>query len=360
MAESVFQSIRGAQFRGSRFPGFRSTGQQADSGVDPATAALASEDAQSWTGPRASTALNAQSFSGEGNQSETPTNGTGTPGNGSIAEAVQRGIDAVTPNTRTTGGIVGTVARGAGLLAGGLPGVAISLAGRAAGEYIDANEYNRQLEERGLPSIDRTAAIVDAVNPFTGRSSPNKGANQFADRIAERSRSLENNPIEAENLAAYQDSTNANPASPQSWSGDNVSPGEAAKSESTRGVGNPEDTGSLFGGQQGPSEAPAAGPASDPFSGSDPNGGGGSTGGGVGGASDGSNDSGGNGFAKGGHVTADRLKGPNPPGPDDGYAALDVGETVITAEATRRYGKDVMMALNKGLVSREAVRRLLG
>ena len=66
------------------------------------------------------------------------------------------------------------------------------------------------------------------------------------------------------------------------------------------------------------------------------------------------------GYAKGGHVTMDRLHGPNPPGPDDGYVALDRGETVITAEATRRYGKDVMAAINKGLVSRKAVRRLLG
>jgi hypothetical protein len=76
--------------------------------------------------------------------------------------------------------------------------------------------------------------------------------------------------------------------------------------------------------------------------------------------SNGSSAASGNGYAKGGHVTRDRLTGPNPPGPDDGYAALDVGETVITAEATSRYGKDVMNALNKGLVSREAVRRLLG
>jgi hypothetical protein len=31
-------------------------------------------------------------------------------------------------------------------------------------------------------------------------------------------------------------------------------------------------------------------------------------------------------------VTSDRLIGPNPPGPDDGYGALDAGEVVIPRE----------------------------
>jgi hypothetical protein len=363
MAESVFQSIRGAQFRGSRFPGFRSTGQQADSGVDPATAALASENAQSWTGPRPGTALNAQSFGGSDFSASTAPAGAPAPnGGGQLADAVSRGIDAITPNVSTTGGIISTVGRGVGALVGGLPGLALGGAARAGGALIDANEYDRQLSERGLPGIDRSAAVLDSVNIFTGRNSPNSGANQFADRIAAESRTLANSPVEAENMAAYQDSTNANPSDgPQSWTGDNVSPGQAVQSQSTTGVGNPEDTGTAFGGTAAPSEDGGYGnDYSGPSEGGGASTGGGTDGGATGGATDGSNDSGGSGFAKGGHVTADRLKGPNPPGPDDGYAALDVGETVITAEATRRYGKDVMMALNKGLVSPEAVRRLLG
>jgi len=44
------------------------------------------------------------------------------------------------------------------------------------------------------------------------------------------------------------------------------------------------------------------------------------------------------GYAKGGHVTRDRLHGPNPPGPDDGYAALDAGEYVIRAADVKRMG----------------------
>jgi hypothetical protein len=374
MAENIFQSIRGAQFRGSRFPGFRSTGQQADSGVDPVTAELAAQNRDSWTGPRASTALGAQSFGGSDFSASTAPAGASAPNGGTqVADAVSRGIDAITPNVSTTGGIISTVGRVGGALVGGLPGLALGGAAKAGGAYYDALDYDRQLSERGLPGIDRPAAVFSALNPFEGKESPNKGANQFADRIAAESRTLANSPIEAENLATYQDSTNANPSGgPQSWTGDNVSPGQAAQSLSTSGQGNPEDTGGLFGGSQDAPSEGLSGPAADPFSGGDPYGGsdpqGGSTsegssgggGGDTGGGGPSDNGSGGSGFYKGGHVTRDRLTGPNPPGPDDGYAALDVGETVITAAATRRYGKDVMAALNKGLVSREAVRRLLG
>lgn len=41
---------------------------------------------------------------------------------------------------------------------------------------------------------------------------------------------------------------------------------------------------------------------------------------------------------KGGPVTLDKLAGPNPPGPDDGVAYLDVGEHVLTAEEVRKMG----------------------
>lgn len=381
MAENIFQSIRGAQFRGSRFPGFRSTGQQADSGVDPVTAEFA---AQSGGGSRPSTGLNAQSFGGADFSASTAPAGAPAPDGGSIASAVGRGIDSITPNVSTTGGIVGTASRGAGLAASaaglGPIGAALSLGGRAVGEVIDAENYNDQLEARGLErSVSAGRAVgnslLSGITFGIANNPANTSRGQFGDGIAAPSRSLANSPIEAENqafdLAAYQDSTNANPSGPQSWTGDNVSPGQAAQSLSTSGQGNPEDTGGLFGGSQDAPSEGLSGPAADPFSGgdpyggSDPQGGGtseGSSGGGGGDTGGGPSDngSGGSGFYKGGHVTRDRLTGPNPPGPDDGYAALDVGETVITAAATRRYGKDVMAALNKGLVSREAVRRLLG
>lgn len=43
-------------------------------------------------------------------------------------------------------------------------------------------------------------------------------------------------------------------------------------------------------------------------------------------------------YATGGAVTRNRLIGPNPTGPDDGYAALDVGEHVLTADDVARLG----------------------
>lgn len=44
-------------------------------------------------------------------------------------------------------------------------------------------------------------------------------------------------------------------------------------------------------------------------------------------------------FAKGGTVKARHLAGPNPPGPDDGLAYLDVGEEVVPKHAARKLRK---------------------
>lgn len=53
------------------------------------------------------------------------------------------------------------------------------------------------------------------------------------------------------------------------------------------------------------------------------------------------------GLYRGGVVTPNRLRGPNPPGPDDGYAALNVGEGVLTAAAMKHYGPAFLRKLNK-------------
>lgn len=55
------------------------------------------------------------------------------------------------------------------------------------------------------------------------------------------------------------------------------------------------------------------------------------------------------GFFGGGSVTRDRLSGPNPPGPDEGFAALKPGEFVLSAPATQAIGPDVLAALNAAL-----------
>ena len=85
---------------------------------------------------------------------------------------------------------------------------------------------------------------------------------------------------------------------------------------------------------------------------------------GHGGSSDGgsggdSGEGGRGGVATGGLITANMLSGPNPKGPDDGYTALDVGEYVIRASQVKRYGADVMAALNAGRIPLAAVRNLL-
>ena len=53
------------------------------------------------------------------------------------------------------------------------------------------------------------------------------------------------------------------------------------------------------------------------------------------------------GFNKGGPVTADRLIGPDPAGPDDGFGALKTGEFVLTKEAAKQIGYELLKRLNR-------------
>ena len=68
---------------------------------------------------------------------------------------------------------------------------------------------------------------------------------------------------------------------------------------------------------------------------------GGSSGGDNAGSADGSA------YATGGKVTRDRLRGPNPPGPDDGEADLDLDEFIVTKKAAKKY-IGLLKAMNKG------------
>jgi hypothetical protein len=103
------------------------------------------------------------------------------------------------------------------------------------------------------------------------------------------------------------------------------------------------------------------------FSGMDRGGGGG---GGYGGGGDGAAGRGepggdrggwgrGGGYAKGGHVSMMHLQGPDPEGPDDGYAALKDGEYVINDKAVKKYGIELMNAINSGKISKGKLRGLL-
>lgn len=118
------------------------------------------------------------------------------------------------------------------------------------------------------------------------------------------------------------------------------------------------------------SAARRAGEGAAPSDGGAPpsGGGGGGRGGDGGGAATGGNNgdaSGGGdrgtrgGFAQGGYVSMMHLGGPDPEGPDDGYAALKDGEYVINYKAVKKYGIELMEAINSGKISKGKLRGLL-
>jgi len=71
----------------------------------------------------------------------------------------------------------------------------------------------------------------------------------------------------------------------------------------------------------------------------------------------GSRDAGG--LAKGGYVSMQHLGGPDPEGPDDGYGALKDGEFVMNDKAVKKYGIELMQAINSGKISKGKLRGLL-
>jgi hypothetical protein len=79
----------------------------------------------------------------------------------------------------------------------------------------------------------------------------------------------------------------------------------------------------------------------------------------VGRSPPGSAHSGQQGYAQGGHVSMMHLGGPDPMGPDDGYAALKDGEFVINDKAVKKYGIELMQAINSGKISKGKLRGLL-
>ena len=64
------------------------------------------------------------------------------------------------------------------------------------------------------------------------------------------------------------------------------------------------------------------------------------------------------GWANGGLV--DRVAGPNPAGPDDGYGKLKVGEYVIKKSSVNKYGKGLLDQINDGKIPAKKMKSLLG
>jgi hypothetical protein len=63
-------------------------------------------------------------------------------------------------------------------------------------------------------------------------------------------------------------------------------------------------------------------------------------------------------YAKGGKVNmAPQMN--NPPGPDDGYAALDNGEYVIRKKAVQKYGANIFEQINAGKIPAKRLKSLL-
>jgi hypothetical protein len=63
------------------------------------------------------------------------------------------------------------------------------------------------------------------------------------------------------------------------------------------------------------------------------------------------------GYEKGGKIRS--LLGPNPDGPDEGYAKLQRGEYVIRRKAVNKYGEDFLEALNEARMPKEKLKSLL-
>jgi len=89
----------------------------------------------------------------------------------------------------------------------------------------------------------------------------------------------------------------------------------------------------------------------------------GNIGGGVGGGGLGGGYSGGSSDPalnyKGGLITNQKVKGPNPPGPDDGYSGLDIGEYVIRKSAVKKYGANIFEQINAGKIPAKRLKSLL-
>jgi len=79
----------------------------------------------------------------------------------------------------------------------------------------------------------------------------------------------------------------------------------------------------------------------------------------VGRSAPGSAHDGAGGYSQGGHVSMQHLQGPNPMGPDDGYGALKMGEYVINDKAVKKYGIELMDAINSGKISKSKLLGLL-
>ena len=211
-------------------------------------------------------------------------------------------------------------------------GIAATL-GRAAGGFFNMGPGyesgpNARMSETALANLDARNANLTGM---TGLPSGYDTSTSYQGVAAENAA--------LQNALAQQYSNNVANAIA---TGSNVSNPDPSQ----RGDGGDVAGGfSGSGAAAGSSTSPDAGATNSPSSG-----GWGSrdAGGGVGG-----------GWYKGGKVTMDRLQGPNPMGPDDGYGGLKDGEYVINANSVGKYGIELMNAINSGKIKKGKLLGLL-
>jgi hypothetical protein len=62
---------------------------------------------------------------------------------------------------------------------------------------------------------------------------------------------------------------------------------------------------------------------------------------------------------KGGLITPRNIRGPNPPGPDDGNTNIGIGEYVIRKSAVKKYGSNIFEKINAGQIPARRLKSLL-
>jgi hypothetical protein len=229
--------------------------------------------------------------------------------------------------------------------------------------YYSANPFMASVTQLGQKALGFTSlgALAKAMNPdlYNREGLITMGVNPAAYQSAKESfraseiadmnaaaEAAANAAMNAQSMQSMQDAYNADMAAASGGFG-----GYGGTSSDT-GVGNPGESDS--GGYGGTSSDTGAGNPGESGS-SDSN-----SGGGDGTSSGAGTDSGGDGWAKGGKVTKDRLKGPDPKGPDEGYGALLSGEYVIKKSAVNKYGTGLLDMINAGKIPAKKMKSLLG
>lgn len=206
--------------------------------------------------------------------------------------------------------------------------------------FAQQSARNQQLNDflTGLTKMSPTGLLMSGLNTMFGSQRPAP--------VEDVGTYFGVNPVNDFGFATQAEADAINAALGGSYGGGFTS--------SDTGVGNPGESGggptSSESGVGNPGES-GGGPTSSESGVGNP----GESGGGYGASGDGDS-----GWAKGGKVTKDRLKGPDPKGPDEGYGALLSGEYVIKKSAVKKYGQGLLDMINDGKIPAKKLKSLLG